>query len=102
MHHRAEPPGEMMQFEKDAMDAFFGEKLWPRRYNSPERADCMGLWCGTMPFTLHCGAYGFVAVEPADLWNGWNLETTGDANLVLAARRRHRPRLVVASVECTP
>ncbi len=93
---------EMMQFEKDAMDAFFGEKLWPQRQNAPERADCMELWCGTMPFTLHCGSCGFVAVEPADLWNGWNLETRGDAELVLEARRRHRPRVVVASVECTP
>ncbi len=60
------------------------------------------LWCGIMPFTLRCGAYGFVPVESADLWNGWNLETRGDADLVLDARRRHRLGLVVASVECTP
>ena len=93
---------DMMQLEKDSMDSFFGEKLWPQRQNAPERADIFELWCGTMPFTLHCGNYGFTAVEPADLWNGWNLETKTDAEIVLNARRRHRPRLVVASVECTP
>ena len=63
----------MLNFEVDAMEVFFGQKLWPRRANTPQTADVMEMWCGTMPFTLAAGQYEFVCVEPSDLWNGWDL-----------------------------
>ena len=88
--------------ERAVMENHFREKDWPQLHRDPSHVDIMETWAGTMPFTLKCGAYGMCALEPGDLWNGWDYTNAADYQRVVQNAKTRKPKLLVASVECTP
>ena len=75
---------------------------FPRRPNAATMADIQELFAGTMPFTTACARFGLTAVEPSDLWNGWDYHRASDYMRTLELARLHHPRIIIAGVECTP
>ena len=90
-----------MALEHAVMEATLRSQT-PRRPSSASSADVMELFCGTMPFTRGCARWHMWAVEPSDLWNGWDYHRSWDRSRQLELSAWHRPRLVIAGVECTP
>lgn len=89
-------------FEQDVLDQFISHLTFPRRGGGAQSVDVMEMWCGTMPFTIRCARFGLVAMEPGDLWSGWDYTLKADQQLVYYAMDRHRPRLMACGIECTP
>ena len=93
---------ETLQTEWQVLENFHRGKQWPRRPNAAHLVDVMEMFAGTMPFTLGCGCFGLTALEPQDLWTGWDYHREWDYQRTLELARFHHPRLIVAGVECTP
>ena len=75
---------------------------FPRRPNVATMADVMEMFAGTMPFTRGAAAAGLLSLEPQDLWNGWDYHRAWDVERTFELVTAHRPRIIVAGVECTP
>ena len=88
--------------ERDVMQYHSDGKSQRRLVSAPDEVDILECWAGTMPFTLRCEAYGIIALEPGDLWSGWDYTNPHDFDMLVNNAPRRKPKLIVASVECTP
>ena len=74
----------------------------PRRPNTALYVDVLEMFAGTMPFTRAAAELGLTALEPQDLWNGWDYHRQWDLDRTFELVEAHRPRIIIAGVECTP
>ena len=92
---------EAVEVEHSVLESAHRAKL-PRRPNTSVYVDVFEMFAGTMPFTRRAAFHELMALEPQDLWNGWDYHRAWDKARTIELVEIHHPRIVIAGVECTP
>ena len=87
--------------EQEVYEARLIEKFSAKQRRRPGEVDVWELFSGASLISKRAVDFGLQAGEPAELQYGWNLRLPAAREHALKYRRKVKPKLIIAGLECT-